>query len=343
MADYIASDDRYCNAGFYRRCGRSGIRLPLISLGCWNNFGEPGTDAGRHNDDQSMHENAKAMLFKAFDLGITHFDLANNYGPPPGGAEERVGRVLKQELARYRDELIISTKAGFLMWPGPYGEWGARKNLLASLDHSLKRLQVDYVDIYYHHRPDPDTPLDESLGALDHAVKTGKALYAGISNYRGPLTEEAVRVIEGAHFARPIIHQAYYNMFDRWIEKELLPVTDDAGMGVIAFCPLANGMLTDKYLKGVPEHSRAASKSIFLKPEHVTDAIRDKATKLNEIAKKRGQTLAQMVLAWTLRDKRVTSALIGASRPEQIVENVKAMDNLSFTDAELAAIEQAIR
>ncbi|MEX0887453.1 MAG: aldo/keto reductase [Phycisphaeraceae bacterium] len=338
---YTPSEDRYAAApdGWFRRCGRSGLKLPAISLGCWHNFGDPGTGAARHNDEASMHENARQMLFTAFDAGITHFDLANNYGPSPGAAEARVGRILRDDFASHRDELVISTKAGYFMWPGPYGDMGSRKYLLASLDQSLKRLGVDCVDIFYHHRPDPNTPLDETLGALDQAVRAGKAIYAGVSSYNGALTVDAVRLAEQRGYARPIIHQPAYNMFNRGVEKDLLPQTRKLGLGVIAFCPLAQGLLTDKYLDGIPDDSRAASKAGMLKPEAITPDKLAKIKQLNDLAQQRGQSLAQMALAWTLRDEAVTTALIGASRPEQITQNVAAMTNASFTTGDLDAIE----
>lgn len=313
--------------------------LPAVSLGCWHNFGGAGTDAGHHDDETSFHENARQMLFTAFDLGITHFDLANNYGPPPGSAEERVGRILREMP---RDELIISSKAGYRMWPGPYGEGGARKYLLASLDASLKRLQLDYVDIFYSHRPDPDTPLEETMGALDQAVRSGKAVYAGISSYRGAMTVDAVRTCEKHGFARPIIHQPSYSMLNRWVEADLLPQTRLLGLGVIAFCPLAQGLLTGKYLKGIPKDSRAASAAGFLKRESVKPQVVAKVRKLNNLAKKRGQTLAQMALAWVLRDPAVTTALMGASRPAQIRENVDAIRNGAFGIEELKQIDSIL-
>ena len=341
---YTASSERYKNPqGWFRRCGRSGLQLPAISLGCWHNFGDPGTGAALHSDEASHHENAKKMLFTAFDVGITHFDLANNYGPKPGAAEERVGRILADDFKAYRDELIISTKAGYGMHAGPYGDWGSRKYLLASLNASLKRLKLDYVDIFYHHRPDPNTPLDETMGALDHAVKSGKAIYAAVSNYRGGLTAEALGVCRERNFERPILHQPNYNMFDRWIEKDLLPVTDRLGVGVIVFSPLAQGQLSDKYLEGIPADSRAAVPSGFLKSTAITDERRAKLRALNDIAKSRGQTLAQMALAWTLRTPSVTSALIGASRPEQIKDCAAAVNNLAFSAAELEKIEAILK
>ena len=342
--DYKPSDARYTNTpGWFRRSGRSGLQLPVISMGCWHNFGDPGTDAVHHQDESSLHENAKAMLFASFDSGITHFDLANNYGPAPGAAERRVGRILKENFQGYRDELIISTKAGYLMWPGPYGEWGSRKYLLASLDQSLKRLQLDYVDIFYSHRPDPKTPLEETLGALDQAVRQGKALYAGISSYSGEQTRRVKAVCEANGFATPIIHQPSYSMLNRRMEEDLLPATADTGMGVIAFCPLSQGLLTGKYLNGIPDDSRAKQEGSFLQEKAVTPELVEKLKRLNTIASDRGQTLAQMALSWVLRDNRVTSALIGASRPAQIAENVKAAEKTTFSADELAAIDAALK
>jgi L-glyceraldehyde 3-phosphate reductase len=290
-----------------------------------------------------MHKNAQAMLFAAFDNGITHFDLANNYGPAPGSAETRVGRILAQDFKGYRDELIISSKAGWGMWPGPYGDLGSRKYLLASLDQSLKRLQLDYVDIFYSHRFDPNTPLEETLGALDTAVRQGKALYAGISSYSGEQTRRVKSICQAHGFVMPMIHQPNYSMLNRRVETDLLPAIDDTGMGVIAFCPLAQGLLTNKYLNGVPEDSRAKQEAGALSENAVTPELVAKLQKLNGIAGDRGQSLAQMALSWTLRDARVTSALIGASRPEQVVENVKAAEKVSFAADELAAIEDALK
>ncbi|KPK87149.1 MAG: L-glyceraldehyde 3-phosphate reductase [Bacteroides sp. SM23_62_1] len=310
----------------YNRCGLSGIRLPAVSLGLWHNFG--------HVDD---YETARRMLFTAFDAGITHIDLANNYGPPPGSAEENFGKILRQDFHGYRDELIISTKAGYLMWPGPYGEWGSRKYLLASLDQSLKRMQLDYVDIFYSHRPDPDTPLEETMMALDQAVRSGKALYAGISNYDPDQTLEASEILR--QLGTPcLIHQPKYSLFERWVEDSLLDILEKEGIGCIAFSPLAQGMLTDKYLQGIPEDSRA-SKAVFLKKEHITSEIINKVKQLNNLAKKRGQSLAQMALAWLLKDKRVTSVLIGARTVEQLEDNLGTLDNLEFTSEELKKIE----
>jgi len=342
---YIAQENRYQSApkSWFRRCGKSGLVLPAISLGCWHNFGGAGTDAGHHQDEASFHANCQQMLFTAFDQGITHFDLANNYGPPPGSAETRVGRILADDLAAYRDELIISTKAGYWMWPGPYGEWGSRKYLLASLEQSLKRLKLDYVDIFYHHRPDPNTPLEESLGALDQAVRSGKAIYAGISNYRGAMTADAVRITQQRGFSQPIIHQPNYNMLDRWVEPDLLPVTERFGLGVIVFCPLAQGLLTNKYLNGIPRDSRASTETGALKASRVTPALVEKIKKLNAVAQRRGQSLAQMALVWVLRLPAVTTALIGASRPEQIAENVAALNKPEFSPEELNEIEAILK
>ena len=342
---YAAASNRYESTpkDWFRRCGKSGLLLPAISLGCWHNFGGAGTDAGHHNDDASFHENCRKMLFAAFDVGITHFDLANNYGPPPGNAEERVGRILHEDFAAYRDELIISTKAGYRMGPGPYGEWGSRKYLLSSLDASLKRLKLDYVDIFYSHRPDPHTPLEETMGALDQAVRSGKAIYAGISSYNGAMTADALAVAERNEFYRPIIHQPSYSMLNRWVEADLLSVTERFGLGVIAFCPLSQGLLTNKYLNGVPQDSRAKSTGGFLKEDQIKPETVAKVRKLNDLAQKRGQSLAQMALVWTLRKPAVTSALIGASKPEQIKENVAALNNAAFSAEELAAIDANVK
>jgi len=326
---FLASETRY-DGMRYNRCGRSGLKLPAISLGLWHNFG--GVDT---------LENARAMVLHAFDLGITHFDLANNYGPPAGSAEETFGKILQQDLAPYRDELIISTKAGYYMWPGPYGEWGSRKYLLASLDQSLKRMGLEYVDIFYSHRPDPDTPLEETLGALDHAVRQGKALYAGISSYTAGQTREAARILR--ELGTPcLIHQPSYSMFNRWIEDGLLEVLDEERIGCIVFSPLAQGLLTDKYLSGIPADSRAAKPHGFLQPEQVTEEKLDKVRRLNEMARARGQTLAQMALAWVLRHPGMTSALVGASRVDQVEDNVATLENLDFSAEELQAIEEIL-
>lgn len=315
----------------YNRSGRSGIKLPAISLGLWHNFGEV-----------DRFESSRAMCLRAFDLGINHFDLANNYGPPAGSAEETFGRILKKDLGPYRDELFISTKAGYFMWPGPYGEWGSRKYLLASLDQSLRRLGVDYVDLFYSHRFDPTTPLDETMGALDAAVRQGKALYAGISSYSAEKTSEAAAILK--RLGTPcLIHQPSYSMFDRWIEGGLLDVLGQEGIGCIAFCPLAQGLLTSRYLGGIPGDSRAGKPHGFLRPEQVTDERIEMARLLQEIAQGRGQSLAQMALAWVLRDTRMTSALIGASTVQQIEENVAALKNLAFTQEELARIDSILQ
>jgi L-glyceraldehyde 3-phosphate reductase len=315
----------------YRRCGRSGILLPAISLGLWHNFG--GVD---------VLENSRAMLRRAFDLGITHFDLANNYGPPPGSAEENLGRILKDDFFAHRDELIISTKAGYLMWEGPYGEWGSRKYLLASLDQSLKRMGLEYVDIFYSHRPDPDTPLEETMSALDQAVRSGKALYAAISNYSAEQTARAVAILK--ELGTPcLLHQPKYSMFDRTPEKTaLFDVLSKEGVGCIAFTPLAQGLLTNRYLQGIPSDSRA-SKSEFLKPKDIDDRRLGQVRALSDISQKRGQSLAQMALAWVLRQPCMTSALIGASRVEQIEQNVAALKKLDFSAPELGAIEAILK
>jgi len=312
------------------RCGRSGLKLPAISLGLWHNFS--GMDA---------FENARAIVHRAFDLGITQFDLANNYGPPPGSAEETLGRIVRQDLTGYRDELVISTKAGYRMWPGPYGDWGSRKYLIASLDQSLRRMGLDYVDIFYHHRPDPETPLEETMTALDHVVRRGKALYVGISNYTPEQTRQAASILDA--LGTPcLIHQASYNMFNRWIEDGLLDVLEEEDIGCIVFSPLAQGLLTDRYLSGIPEDSRAAKPHGFLKPEDLTEERLTKVRKLNEIAQARGQTLAQMALAWNLRHPGMTSALVGASRVRQIEDNVAALEHLEWTAEELEAIEEIL-
>jgi Predicted oxidoreductases (related to aryl-alcohol dehydrogenases) len=329
---YTAADNRYSTMS-YRRTGDSGLGLSALSLGFWHNFG-----------GETPYERVRAMARTAFDLGITHFDLANNYGPPPGSAEISMGRLLKDDFAPYRDELVISTKAGYLMWPGPYGDHGSRKYLLASLDQSLKRMGLDYVDIFYHHRPDPDTPLEETMDALAQAVRSGKALYVGLSNYPAERTREAAALLKSMG-VRPLIHQPRYHMFDRALvegangRSGLVDACADSGMGVIAFMPLAQGLLTNRYLNGVPEDSRAASASPFLKEKDITAEKVAKVRALGEIAKERGQSLAQMAIAWTLRDLRVTSALIGASRPEQIVENAAALAAGPFVPEELARID----
>lgn len=323
---YTASDERY-ESMKYNRVGRSGFKLPAISLGLWHNFG------GVNN-----FENGREMLRRAFDLGITHFDLANNYGPPAGSAEEMFGQVLKKDFAPYRDELVISTKAGYYMWPGPYGEWGSRKYMIASLDQSLKRMGLDYVDIFYSHRPDPDTPMEETMMALDHIVRSGKALYVGISSYSAEQTIEAAAILK--QLGTPLlIHQPSYSMLERWIENGLQDVLEENGIGSIAFCPLAQGLLTNKYLNGIPEDSRAKSASVFLNENQITPETLRKVRALNQMAAARGQSLAQFALAWVLRGGKVTSALIGASRVSQIEENVQALNQLEFTDEELSRIE----
>jgi L-glyceraldehyde 3-phosphate reductase len=322
---YVAAGDRYDSMPF-RRCGRSGLLLPPISLGLWHNF----------CDDRPI-DTQRAILRRAFDLGITHFDLANNYGPPYGSAEINFGRLMREDLAPYRDELIISTKAGYDMWPGPYGDHGSRKYLLASLDQSLKRMGLDYVDIFYSHRFDPDTPLEETLGALDTAVRQGKALYAGISSYSGPRTEEAARILQ--EMGTPLlIHQPSYSLLNRWIEEDLLDVLGQEGIGSIVFSPLAQGMLTARYLDGIPEDSRVATGGA-LSADMLTEESLAHVRALNAIAQERGQTLAQMAIAWTLRDPRVTSSLIGASSVAQLEDSLGALDNLDFSDDELATID----
>jgi L-glyceraldehyde 3-phosphate reductase len=323
---YVPAEDRYERMS-YRRTGRSGLLLPEISLGLWWNFGH----------DRPL-ETSRAIVRRAFDLGVTHFDLANNYGPPYGSAEESFGALMRQDLRPYRDELVISTKAGYDMWPGPYGEWGSRKYLLASLDQSLGRMGLEYVDIFYSHRFDPDTPLEETMGALDSAVRAGKALYAGISSYSAEKTREAAAILRD--LGTPLlIHQPSYSMLNRWIEPDLLDTVGELGIGCIVFSPLAQGMLTDKYLDGIPEGSRA-SRPTSLSPELITDESLAKIRALNEIAARRGQTLAQMALAWVLRDDRVTSALIGASSVGQLQDNVAALERLSFSEEELAEIDR---
>jgi L-glyceraldehyde 3-phosphate reductase len=326
---YFASKTRYDQMK-YNRCGNSGLLLPAVSLGLWHNFGGGG-------DYQKM----KDILLRAFDLGITHFDLANNYGPPPGSAESNLKHLLQSELAPHRDELIISTKAGYLMWDGPYGEWGSRKYLLASLDQSLNRMGLDYVDIFYSHRPDPDTPLEETMGALHTAVQQGKALYAGISNYSAEQTLKATEILD--RLGTPcLIHQPRYNMFDRWVEEELLDVLETKGVGCIPFSPLAQGLLTNRYLDGIPKGSRIDSDSIFLGKQHLDPDTMVKVKALNQHAEQRGQSLAQMALAWILNRKQVTSVLIGASSVEQLEDNVATLNNLNFTRDELAYIDNIL-
>ena len=327
---YTAAADRY-DAATFRRCGRSGLQLPPISLGLWHNFG--GVDS---------FENGRAIVRRAFDRGVTHFDLANNYGPPYGSAEQSMGRILDLDLRPYRDELVISSKAGWDMWPGPYGDFGSRKYVLASLDQSLKRMGLEYVDIFYHHRPDPDTPLEETMGALDQAVRQGKALYVGISQYSPEGTAEAAAILRG--LGTPcLIHQPKYSMFERWIEDGLTDVLEREGIGCIAFSPLAQGLLTDRYLDGIPEGSRASKPHGFLRPEHVTDERIGQARQLNDIARERDQTLAQMALRWVLRRPVVTSALIGASSVRQLDDNLDSLKAPDLTGEELGKIEAILK
>ena len=327
---YLPSAERY-NKMQYRRCGKSGIKLPAISLGLWHNFG--------HVD---VMENFRSILHLAFDSGITHFDLANNYGPPPGSAETNFGKILKEDFSGHRDEMIISSKAGYTMWDGPYGDWGSKKYLVSSLDQSLKRMGLDYVDIFYHHRPDPETPLEETMSALDLIVRQGKALYVGISNYNAQEAEKAIAILK--QLGTPcLIHQPKYSMFVRDAEAGLLDVLGKDGVGCIPFSPLAQGLLTNKYLHGIPEDSRAAKSTGFLQESQVTDEVIAKIKKLNTLAEKRGQTLAQMALAWLLKDDRVTSVLIGASKPAQLADSLKALDNISFSSDELEKIEQILK
>ena len=327
---YFPAESRYANPEFYKRCGNSGLKLPRLSLGLWHNFG-----------DSTLYENSRAMVRRAFDLGITHFDLANNYGPPPGSAEINFGRILANDFEGYRDELVISTKAGYYMWDGPYGEWGSRKYLVSSLDQSLKRLGVDYVDIFYSHRPDPETPMEETMGALHTVVSSGKALYAGLSNYSAEQTAQAAAILRD--LGTPcLIHQPRYNMFDRWVEDGLLDTLEENGIGCIPFCPLAQGLLTNRYLKGIPEDSRAAQYSPFLNAKDLIDDKIDKIRKLNIIAEARGQSLAQLALVWILRQPTITSALIGASKVSQIEDNVKALEKPELTGEEIEAIDKIL-
>ena len=326
---YLPDEKRY-DGKAYNYCGKSGLKLPPISLGLWHNFG--GVDT---------NENSRAMIFKAFDLGITHFDLANNYGPPPGSAEETMGKILKQDLSAYRDELIISSKAGYYMWAGPYGDYGSRKYLISSLDQSLKRMGLDYVDIFYHHRPDPDTPLEETMQTLVDILSSGKALYVGVSNYSAELTKKAEEIINsmGRHL---LIHQPKYSMFERWIEDGLLDVLREKGIGSIVFSPLAQGMLTDKYLNGIPEGSRASKSTGFLQAKDITEERINKIKKLNEMAKARGQKLSQMALTWVLRHKEVTTAVIGASKISQIEDAFNSLDAPALTQEELEKIDNIL-
>lgn len=325
---YLANPKRYQSME-YRRCGHSGLQLPAISLGLWHNFG-----------DTTLFDNSRDMLLCAFDLGITHFDLANNYGPPPGSAETNFGRILQQDLMPYRDEMVISSKAGYTMWEGPYGDWGSKKYLIASLNQSLKRMGLDYVDIFYHHRPDPNTPLEETMGALDLIVRQGKALYVGLSNYPAETARQAIKILRD--LGTPcLIHQPKYSMFERWVEGGLLDVLQDEGVGSIAFSPLAGGLLTDRYLHGIPPDSRAAH-SKFLKPEVITEQKLGQIKKLNDMALARGQKLSQMALAWVLRGDRITSVLIGASRTSQIEDAVGMLENRHFSAEEISAIERIL-
>ncbi len=328
--NYLPNKSRYEKMQ-YRRCGNSGIKLSAISLGLWHNFG--------HVD---MLENSRAILKLAFDSGITHFDLANNYGPPPGSAEENFGKILKEDFAAYRDEMIISSKAGYTMWDGPYGDWGSKKYLVSSLDQSLKRIGLDYVDIFYHHRPDPDTPLEETMGALDLVVRQGKALYVGISNYRAPEAARAFEILKA--LGTPcLIHQPKYSMFERWVEDGLMDLLGKEGVGCIPFSPLAQGLLTNKYLHGIPEDSRVAKPHGFLQEGDLSESRISQIRKLNDIALTRNQSLAQMALAWLLKDDRVTSVLIGASKPAQLADSLKCLDNIVFSHTELNAIETILK
>ena len=327
---YLASNERYGTMK-YNKCGNSGLKLSAISLGLWHNFG--GTDS---------FENGRALIHRAFDLGITHFDIANNYGPPPGSAEENFGKILKQDLINYRDELVISTKAGYTMWPGPYGDFGSKKYLVSSLDQSLTRMGLGYVDIFYHHRPDPNTPLEETMGALDLIVRQGKALYVGISNYGAAEAKKAITILKS--LGTPcLIHQPKYSMLNRWVEDALLDVLDEEKVGSIAFSPLAGGKLTNRYLNGIPQDSRAAGQSVFMNSNEITEDLLSQLNALNDLATKRGQTLAQMALAWVLRGQKITSVLIGASKVSQIEDCVAAAKNILFTDQELAAIEEILK
>lgn len=327
---YTAAPDRYQQMQ-YKRCGGSGLKLPMLSLGLWHNFG------GVDDFDKS-----KAILKRAFDHGITHFDLANNYGPPPGSAETNFGKVLQQEFKPYRDELVISTKAGYKMWEGPYGDWGSKKYILSSLDQSLKRLQLDYVDIFYHHRPDPETPLEETIEALVQITRRGKALYIGLSNYRNADAEKAFTLLKQEGI-QCLIHQPRYSMFERWVEGGLLDILENHKVGCIPFSPLAQGLLTNRYLKGIPMDSRAGKENTFLKKDVITPEKLDIIRKLNDMAIQRGQSLAQMALAWILKDPRITSVLIGASSPEQITDSAQALKNISFSETELSAIEEILK
>lgn len=327
---YLADSKRY-ETMKYVRCGDSGLKLPAISLGLWHNFG-----------DATLYETSRAMMRRAFDIGITHFDLANNYGPPPGAAEENFGKLLRQDFACYRDEMVVSTKAGYTMWNGPYGDWGSKKYLVDSMDQSLKRMGLEYVDIFYHHRPDPETPLEETMEALDLLVRQGKALYVGLSNYKALQAKAALDILKKQK-TPCIIHQARYSMLDRWVEDGLLEVLEQAGLGCIAFSPLGKGLLTDRYLEGIPSDSRAGGSSTFLNSGDITEGVLEKVKKLNLLAEQRGQKLAQMALAWVLRDKRITSVLIGASKVSQIEDCVKTLEHLEFSPEELEKIEDILK
>ncbi|WP_131536661.1 L-glyceraldehyde 3-phosphate reductase [Pedobacter nototheniae] len=329
MSQYI-SENRYSSMQ-YRRCGKSGLKLPAISLGLWHNFGHV-----------NVFKNSKDLIYTAFNSGITHFDLANNYGPPPGSAEEVFGKILADDFKNHRDEMIISSKAGYTMWDGPYGDWGSKKYLVSSLDQSLKRMKLDYVDIFYHHRPDPETPLEETMAALSLMVQQGKALYVGISNYEAHEAEKAIHILKemGTHC---LIHQPKYSMFDRWVENGLLDVLENTGVGCIPFSPLAQGMLTDKYLNGIPADSRVATSGVFLKESNITKANIEIISKLNEVAKSRGQKLAHMALSWILKDNRITSVLIGASKSEQITDSIKALNNIEFSVEEINLINEILK
>lgn len=330
IENYEAISTRY-DKMIYRRCGKSGILLPAISIGLWHNFG--------HDDDFT---NARKILRTAFDYGVTHFDLANNYGPPYGAAEENFGRILKKDFLPYRDELIISSKAGYDMWPGPYGDFGSRKYLMASLNQSLTRMGLDYVDIFYHHRPDPETPLEETMKALHDIVQQGKALYVGVSNYPAKLTKQAAKILQQMG-TKLLIHQPRYNMMDRWVEGGLLKELETQGTGAIAFSPLAQGVLTNKYLKGFPKESRAIKDGRYLQKGNITQEVINKVHQLNDIAEKRGQSLAQLAIAWLLKDKRITSVLVGVSSPKQMIDNVRTVENLSFSKTELNKIEKILK
>ncbi len=327
---YLPAENRYQTMP-YRRCGNSGLQLPALSLGLWHNFG-----------DVNMFENSRNIIRTAFDNGITHFDLANNYGPPPGSAEENFGKILEKDFQQYRDELIISSKAGYYMWEGPYGEWGSKKYLVASLHQSLRRMKLDYVDIFYHHRPDPNTPLEETMSALDLIVRQGKALYVGISNYQAPEAQKAINILR--QLGTPcLIHQPKYSMFERWVEGGLLDVLGNEGVGCIPFSPLAQGLLTDKYLHGIPADSRVATSGIFLKESNLTPDKLDKVRRLNEVAQQRGQKLVHMALSWLLKDDRITSVLIGASKPEQITDSLQCLSNIVFSAEELGKIDEILK